>query len=66
LVDYLLSAGVETALAESAAHMPLRADATRPPRIRSVAELRAMEVDYADVAKQMERIQPWLREWAGL
>ena len=66
LIDYLLSAEVETALAESAAHLPLRSDAARPAHIRSVAELRSMKVDYADVAKQMEKIQPWLREWAGL
>ncbi len=66
LIDHLLSADVETALAESAAHMPLRSDAAHPALIRSVAELRSMEVDYADVAKQMERIEPWLRQWAGL
>jgi iron(III) transport system substrate-binding protein len=66
LIDYLLSAEVETALAESAAHLPLRSNAARPPHIRSVAELRSMDVDYADVAKQMEKIQPWLREWTGL
>ena len=66
LIDYLLSPEVETLMAESAAHMPLRSDAHRPEHIRAVADLRSMKVDYADVAKQMAEIQPWLRAWAGL
>jgi len=66
LIDYLLSAEVEVQMAESAAHMPLRADVSHPENIRAVGELRAMEVDYADVARRMEEIQPWLRRWSGL
>ncbi|MEW6747410.1 MAG: extracellular solute-binding protein [Planctomycetota bacterium] len=64
LIDYLLSADVETMLAESAAHMPLRPDLARPEQ--AAKELRSMQVDYADVARQMEEIQPWLRRWTGL
>jgi len=66
LVDYLLSPEVERRMAESAAHMPLRAGVVTPARVRRVSDIRAMEVDYARVAEEMERIQPWLRQWAGL
>jgi iron(III) transport system substrate-binding protein len=66
LVDHLLSAETEALLAESAAHMPLRAGVKTPPRVRPVSAIRAMEVDFARVAEEMERIQPWLREWTGL
>jgi iron(III) transport system substrate-binding protein len=66
LVDYLLSADVERRMAEAAAHMPLRAGVPTPPGVRPVSALRAMAVDYARVAAVMERIQPWLRQWAGL
>jgi iron(III) transport system substrate-binding protein len=66
LVDYLLTAEVERRMAESAAHMPLRAGVVTPPSVRRVNDIRAMEGDYARVASEMERIQPWLRSWAGL
>jgi iron(III) transport system substrate-binding protein len=66
LVDYLLTAEVERRMAESAAHMPLRAGVATPPNVRAVGDIRSMAVDYARVASEMERIQPWLRSWAGL
>ncbi len=66
LVDYLLGAETERRMAESAAHMPLRAGVPTPAGIRRVSDIRAMEVDYARVAEEMERIQPLLRSWAGL
>lgn len=66
LVDYLLSADVERRMAESAAHMPLRADVPTPATVRRVGDIRAMKTDYAKVAGEIERIQPWLRSWAGL
>ena len=66
LVDYLLSAEAERRMAEAAAHMPLRAGVPTPEGVRRVSDIRAMEVDYARVAEEMERIQPWLRQWAGL
>lgn len=65
LIDHLLTADVERAMAESAAHMPLRSDVT-VAGIRNVSDLRAMQVDYERVASEMERIQPWLRTWVGL
>jgi iron(III) transport system substrate-binding protein len=66
LVDYLLSAEAETRMADAAAHMPLRAGVKTPPQVRPVSAIRAMEVDFGRVAEEMERIQPWLRQWAGL
>ena len=66
LVDCLLSAESERLLAVSGAHMPLRDDTLTPASVPAVSSLRAMQVDYAAVAKTMERMQPWLREWAGL
>jgi iron(III) transport system substrate-binding protein len=66
LVDYLLSAATERRLAEAAAHMPLRSDVPVPQQVRPVSAIRTMEVDYAKVAEQVENIQPWLRQWAGL
>ena len=66
LVDFLLSPESERRMAESAAHMPLRAGVVTPSGVRSVADIRAMDVDYGRVAEEMENIQPWLRQWAGL
>ncbi len=65
LVDYLLTPEVEKAMADNA-HMPLRPGVPTPPNVRPVGGIRAMKVDYAKVATEMERIQPWLRQWVGL
>jgi iron(III) transport system substrate-binding protein len=66
LVDYLLTPDVERRMAESAAHMPLRADVPVPQGLKRVSDIKAMQVDYARVADEMERIEPWLRQWVGL
>jgi iron(III) transport system substrate-binding protein len=66
LIDFLLSAETERLMAEAAAHMPLRDGVTTPKNVKRVNEIRAMAVDYAKVASEMERIQPWLKQWAGL
>ncbi len=66
LVDFLLSAEAERRMAEAAAHMPLRKGVPTPAGVRPVGDIRAMQVDYGRVAAEMERIQPWLRQWAGL
>jgi len=66
LIDFLLGAETERRMAESAAHMPLRAGVPTPSSVRRVSEIHAMTVDYARIASEMERIQPWLRTWAGL
>jgi iron(III) transport system substrate-binding protein len=66
LIDYLLQPDVERRMAESAAHMPLRSGVATPPGVKRVQDIRAMQVDYATVGTEMERIQPWLRRWVGL
>lgn len=66
LLDCLVGPEVERRMAESAAHMPLRAGVETPPGVPGAGEFRAMSVDFARVAETMTRIEPWLREWAGL
>ena len=66
LVDYLLSPEAEGRLVAEAAHHPLRPDVPAAPGVKRVGEFRAMAVEYAKVAEAMERLQPRLREWAGL
>jgi iron(III) transport system substrate-binding protein len=66
LVDYLLTPDVERRMADSAAHMPLRPEVPVPQGLKRVSDIKAMQVDYARVADEMERIQPWLRQWVGL
>jgi iron(III) transport system substrate-binding protein len=66
LIDHLLSARTERALGLSAAHLPLRADVDPAPGVRRVSEIRAMAVDYGRMGETVERIQPILRQWAGL
>jgi iron(III) transport system substrate-binding protein len=66
LVDYLVSTGTEQYLAEHGAHLPLQPGVNPPAALNVPADLRAMNVDYGVLADTIERIQPWLREWAGL
>jgi iron(III) transport system substrate-binding protein len=66
LVDFLLSAEVEKKMAQAAAHMPVLSGVEVQGTVPRVQDLRAMEVDYAKVASEIERIQPWLRDWVGL
>ncbi len=66
LVDFLLSSAADQRLVDRASHLPLRPDVRAAPGGLRARDLRAMPVDYARVADAMERLQPWLREWAGL
>jgi iron(III) transport system substrate-binding protein len=66
LIDYLLSPAIEGQLTKSAGHMPLREGVAVPPNVRKVGNLRIMQVDYGDVAQQLEAQQVWLRKWVGL
>ena len=65
LVDWLVSAEVDKRMAEIAAHMPLRAD-IQVAGVHPASSFRSMQVDYARLGDEMEKIQPWLRQWAGL
>ena len=66
-IDYLLSPETEAALASSeAAQMPLRSDVELPDGFpfKSVAELKAMSVDYATLADKLEEIsRGFLKQW---
>jgi iron(III) transport system substrate-binding protein len=66
LVNYLASAQTERYLAEHGAHLPLQPGVESPGTLAVPANLRAMNVDYGQLAETIERIQPWLREWVGL
>ncbi len=66
LVDYLLTSDVERRMADSAGHVPLRADVPVPQGVKRISDIKAMQMDYGRVATEMERIQPWLRQWVGL
>jgi iron(III) transport system substrate-binding protein len=66
LIDHLLHPEVERRLAEAAAHVPLRAGVQTPPGVKRAGDFKAMQVDYAKVADEMERMQPWLKGWVGL
>ena len=66
LIDYLLSAETERKLAFSdAAQIPLLAGVETPPDVTRIEDLKAMEVSYAEVARKMEEIQPFLKSWLG-
>jgi iron(III) transport system substrate-binding protein len=61
LVDFLLSAEVEEALASGrAAQIPLRAGVKHPPHVRGVAEIRGMAVDFGAVGASLEAYKPAL------
>ncbi len=66
LVDFLLSSAAEQKLVDAASHIPLRPDVKPPPGGKGAREIKTMQVDYSRIADTMERLQPWLREWAGL
>ncbi len=66
LIDALVAADTERRLAETGGYVPLRASVAAPEHAPRVSDRRAMKVDYADVAAAMERLQPWLKQWAGL
>jgi iron(III) transport system substrate-binding protein len=66
LIDYLLSKSTERKLAfADCAQMPLHSGVDTPPDIRRIEEIKTMRVQYVDLARKMEEIQPFLKEWAG-
>src|SRR6266568_2299307 len=66
LIDYLLSKPTERKLAfADCAQIPLHAGVKTPPEVRRIEDIKPMRVGYADLARKMEEIQPFLKEWAG-
>jgi iron(III) transport system substrate-binding protein len=61
LVDYLLSANVERALADGpSAQIPLRPGVPASPRVKTPGEVRAMEVDWAAAAEKWDTAAEFL------
>ena len=66
LIDYLLTKSTEHKLAfADCAQIPLHSGVDTPPEIRRIKEIKTMRVQYVDLARKMEEIQPFLKEWAG-
>jgi iron(III) transport system substrate-binding protein len=63
LIDFLLSKEVESQLAFSdSMQIPVRADVKKPPHVPDYSAIRAMSVDYQDIADNMERAARFSRE----
>ena len=66
LIDYLLSKETERKLAFSdAAQIPLHPGVETPPDVKRIEELKTMQLNYGEVARKMEEIQPFLKSWGG-
>jgi iron(III) transport system substrate-binding protein len=67
LIDYLLSNETEHALAlADCAQIPLHPGVEAPPELKAIEDIEVMQVDYAEVAKKMVDIQPFLKAWMNL
>ncbi len=66
LIDYLLSKETERKLAfADCAQIPLHAGVETPPDLKRIENLKTMPVNYAEVARKMQEIQPFLKTWVG-
>jgi iron(III) transport system substrate-binding protein len=66
LIDYLLSKETERKLAfADCAQIPLHAGVETPPDLKRIENLKTMPVNYAEVARKMQQIQPFLKTWVG-
>lgn len=66
LIDYLLSKETERKLAFSdAAQIPLHPGVAAPPQLQPIGSIKVMKVDYAEIAANLQAIQPFLKSWAG-
>lgn len=66
LLEYLASHRVEQRLAFApCAQLPLRGVVRRPAGLPDLSTLRAMPVDFARLGRIMDRIHPYLRDWAA-
>lgn len=66
-IDFLMTAEVEQALAESeAAQMPLRPGVPVPIHVKGVSDIKAMSVDYKKLGERLEELTSgFLRTWAA-
>jgi len=67
LIDYLLSKETEAKLARAdCAQIPLHEGVPPPLELKPIHAIKVLHVDYAEVARKMVDIQPYLKAWAGL
>ena len=65
-IDYVLSSRTEQKLAfADCAQIPLHKGVETPDDVIKIEELRTMQVDFETVAKKLQEIQPYLKEWVG-
>lgn len=66
LIDYLLSAETERKLAfADCAQIPLHKGVETPVDVKKIEDIRTMDIDYETVAKKLQEIQEYLKEWSG-
>ncbi len=66
LMDYLLSPETERKLAfADCAQIPLHRGVETPHDVKKIEEIKAMRINYEAVARKLQEIQPYLKEWAG-
>ena len=67
MIDFLLARQTESKLAfADCAQIPLHPGVKMPPELKSIDQIKVMQVDYAKVAKKMIEIQSFLKSWMGL
>ncbi len=67
VIDFLLSPQTESKLAfADCAQIPLHPGVKMPEELKSIDQIKVMQVNYAKVAKKMIEIQPFLKSWMGL
>jgi len=65
-IDYVISSQTERKLAfADCAQIPLHEGVETPDDVIRIEELRSMQVDFETVAKKLQEIQPYLKEWVG-
>jgi iron(III) transport system substrate-binding protein len=66
LIDYLLSAETERKLAfADCAQIPLNEGVETPADVKKIEDIKTMHIDYEAVAKKLQEIQEYLKEWSG-
>ncbi len=66
MIDYLLSKSTEKKLAfADCAQIPLHPGVETPAEVKPIESLKVMKVNYSEVARKMEDIQPYLKQWVG-
>ncbi|MEE9604661.1 MAG: extracellular solute-binding protein [Candidatus Scalindua sp.] len=65
-IDYVLSSQTERKLAfADCAQIPLHKGVETPDDVIKIEELKSMNVNFEAVARKLQEIQPYLKEWVG-